>query len=265
VNLASITHLVRHTWDPLPRAKPQVDGKFGSVAVEQDLYPTLHAIYYEMGTLLRLLHTRKAPKGHFCEYSSDLSQSTNRVFSSALDYHHNNKWAKTPRHLFLHLLGQKAITSDDERKLLRWYEQFSPVLATIQTPVLCHGDYDDANVLVGVQITLKPRSSHEGSTPVPSLASIERVEGGGVTGIVDWGDSCWGPAEEDLACMYLKHYGTWAWESFLQGYGSVSLECVKVYAFLRLLWTTDAHDPEDLQNVRQLGLLQQFMSEVAAR
>jgi len=128
--------------------------------------------------------------------------------------------------------------------------------------VLCHGDYDDANVLVGVQIALKPEVNTSTNTPVPSLSSVERVEGGGVTGIVDWGDSCWGPAEEDLACMYLKHYGTWAWDSFLQGYGPVSLECVRVYAFLRLLWTTDTPDPNDLQNSRQLTLLRQFMSEI---
>jgi len=253
VNLASITHVLRHSW-----GSELADSK---TVVEKTFFSMLHSIYHEMGKHLRMLHTRQAPRGHFREYSSDVSLSTNRVFANALDYRQHNRWS-SPNELCSTLLERKVVNEQEAKLLLRWYNKYSPALATIEIPVLCHGDYDDSNVIVGVELVYKPGRAPKRKEALSNLECVDHISGSGtVAGIVDWGDSCWGPGAEDLACMYIKHHETWAWDRFLQGYGAVNMDAVRAYAFLRLLWTTDATDLPNESNIR---LLRQFMHEIAS-
>lgn len=294
INLASITHHVKFSWQRRLKLEQE------AVKIHEDtdsgygkLCSLLRDVYVDMGASLRRLHTRTAQPGHFREYVSDPALCTNRVFKHALDFLLHNRWSPntgedgsdtiSPSFLtaaFDHLESLSVFSAADITLLKAWYVFHVPALASTVTPTLCHGDLDDSNTII--HLFPCPPLPHKRAVTLDEAQSMSWLSARAQTncttrsrlaGIIDWGDSHWGPAMQDLVCMYIKHWGTWAWTAFVLGYeqgitqpsgthlgfSPVNVAHVRVFALLRLLWSFN--EGADAQTRKSLLLLRQFIHE----
>lgn len=74
---------------------------------------------------------------------------------------------------------------------------------------LIHGDYSESNI----------------------IATQKEIRA-----IIDFGDLAVGCPMEDFARMFVSHYGTYKFNSLIEGYGAHDMELIKLYAVALSLW-----------------------------
>ncbi|HUU78224.1 MAG TPA: aminoglycoside phosphotransferase family protein [candidate division Zixibacteria bacterium] len=103
-------------------------------------------------------------------------------------------------------------SQEDIKQVLQYFESNKSILENSPS-VLLHADYSDSNLVY---------------TPDGKIA------------VIDFGDLSIGNPMLDVTKMYLDHIGDGAFQAFIDGYGEINIEQVKLFALCWLIWLIPA-------------------------